>query len=157
MPLAPARSLTTVFLATLALLIVATPSAAGTLEGLVFTADGLPLAAARIHVVSAANGITIEARTDDAGLYRLTGLPDGIDYVLQVADDSGAHATMVQDRIVVRPAAVARESFRLFPSILELVRVRAGQEGRLVDLGQVGTRTRYSGEFLAGLPVTCSY
>ncbi len=137
-------------------LLAPAPGLSATLEAHVLGHDGAPLADALVQLSSRDAGIHLHARTDAAGLHVFRGLPGAIDYVLRVEDGTDAHATTVQDRIALKAGEVGRESFRLFPSILELVRVRAAREGRLVELTEVGTRTRYSDEFLAGLPVTCS-
>ncbi len=129
-------------------------SGTGTLEGIITDPQQVPLPGATVVARSASAGVEKAVMTDANGRYKIPDLPPATDYVLDVSFPGGGYAKVTQDRIVVRPDRTTAESVQLFQGIEEKVIVSAKKDqGRVVQLEEVGQRTEFSAEFLEGLPL----
>jgi hypothetical protein len=141
------------------LLLPAAPGAAiteppaGSLSGIILTPEEAALPGAVVEVCSRTAGTRVLVATDENGLYRVDGLPAARDYVVRVTGPGGAYAEAVQDRVVIAEGRPRTESFQLFHSVSGHFRIVVGARQPIVNLMEVGNRTRYDHVFLEGLPL----
>jgi len=128
-------------------------AADGSIQGTVSGPGGQPAAQVQVRISSAQTGLVILLRTDSSGYYAAMDLPPAIDYEIEISDERGLLAPLLQDRIVLRAGQLTWEPFQLHPTIHESIRQGTEPRDRIVKLKEVGSRTIYDHVFLEALPL----
>ncbi len=124
----------------------------GSLRGEVLDQNGAPMAGVVLAIVSSSRSVTGRGTvTDSAGTFLFAGLPPAGDYLIKATFPKFAVATVTGIRIEAGRATAVRVVLQPESAFKESIEVRA--EPQVVRLEQTSTDTRFSSEFIEGLPI----
>ncbi len=123
----------------------------GGLQGIIVDKEKTPIPGATVVAVNTAQGLSRGVLSDREGRYRIVPLPPGRGYTLNVSFPG--MATVEMSDIDVPPGTVPSIPITLVPQADVRQHIRVVYHHDVVDPDQATTQTRFSAEFLEGLPI----